>query len=384
MKGHALAIHGQGDRGNLALVFPQRFAGLRIDGDQRALLAIPVELGGDATLIALLFDGELAVQTCGVLVDEHVENAVTVQDLLRTRRAFVLMEGLTRGTADAGDGSCDAEGGEDFVITRDEAAGKLGGAGFQGPKVGAPLFDGPFPKDRSVERIAGDEVKLGRQKDGDPRAFVHDVVDAPGLGNHGAHGGHPVMVPAPAGAADPLHAFGWSHEVVLGGRVALGIVIVVRPVVHSRRALLGGLYPRVSIADHGHSIRGQDTLDLPLGHGGGVLNDEEVHKVFDIGQGLAVPLFDGHRAVAVLFQQRFAGGIDGGRVRVQPLDLIAFVELQGGGFGWIGGTDVNDESSLNTGVFNDGGEICPGEGGDGECSPEKDLERRGGFHEEGS
>ncbi len=78
--------------------------------------AVPVELGFDAFLVGLSFDGELLIEPICLGIDEGVEGAAADEDFLG---AFGFGKGadqLAGGGVEAGDGIGDAEGDEDLTI----------------------------------------------------------------------------------------------------------------------------------------------------------------------------------------------------------------------------------------------------------------------------
>ena len=94
-----------------------------------------------------------------------------------------------------------------------------------------PGAEGPFPQQRAVEGIAGDQLPIAQEPDRSQRRLVHDVEDAAPGGDRGTHAGQFLVTAAPARFADPLDGPRNVHAAVAGDGVVVGAVQEVRPVV---------------------------------------------------------------------------------------------------------------------------------------------------------
>ena len=220
------------ERSDEPLQLPKCSSFVRIQSHEDTRLLVPFVFLGDALLIALLLRCKILEHPFRRGIDEGVENAVGIKELLRPLRLGKHMQFFPGRSVEHGDGCGDAHRHENPLAVRDEAARQRGRPRLQRPEVRAPLLDRLLPENRSVEGVAGDEVELRGQEDADARTLVHDVEKTSLRRDLRAEGRHAVVVARPARTAEPLEPFRGTDLAVLRGGVALRVVIVVRPLVH--------------------------------------------------------------------------------------------------------------------------------------------------------
>ena len=377
-----LAVAGERDgRDFLVRLAPENFPGLRVNRHQVARLLVPVVFVHHAALVALLLHGKL-FQRPRTRVHQRVEDAVGDDEFLRAFRAFEHPDGLARRTVEAGDRGLDAERDEDALALRDQPARELRGAGLQRPEMRVPRRDGLLPEDGAVERVARDELPLGRQQDGDARAFIHDVKEPARRRDLRAEARHAVVMPRPARAAHPLQPLRRADDAVLRGRVAFRVVEVMRPLVEAGVLGLHGLLPLATLLHHRDAVGHQRAHDLDHRHAAGLLGDEEVHRVVHVGEQRAVELVDADRAVAASGGDGVARGGDFRRVWVEALHLVTVIRPQCGGELAIPHPEVDDDAALDAGGGEDLPRVIGGGGGERNRS-EVQQQRNGDRGEEG-
>ena len=144
----------------------------------------------------------------------------------------------------------------DRVSLGKQSAGQMRRPALERPEVGLPLLDRLSPKDAPVEGVPRDQGPLCRQLGGRGGALVEDVKHPSPGGNHSAHAGHVVVVPGPAGAANPLIVAGRTHHVVMSHGVTAGIMQVVGPFIDVFRPGLDLFDPLAVLADDCRAVRG--------------------------------------------------------------------------------------------------------------------------------
>ena len=309
-------------------MLPQGLAALGIDSEQVLRLAIPVELRGDTLLIALCLHGELLVQAPGFFVHEGVDRAVAHDDFFRALRLRILADQCAGAAIEAGNGSGYAHGDVNFITHRNETASELRGAGFQRPKVRAPLWDRLFPEHGAVKGIASDEHPLRRHEDGDATTLVDDVKRASTRRDLRTDRRHAVMMPTPARIANPLHARRRPYEHVLRRWIAFAVVSVVRPLIHVFRPGFGDPLPCAILLHHRHAQWRQHAVDLLFGHRRCILDDEQVHVILDIRQVLAIPLGNRNSTAHTGLVDGIADRRHFSRFLGQALNLVGFIRPQ--------------------------------------------------------
>ncbi len=198
---------------------------------------------------------------------EHRQNqlAVVMEDFARPLGAGVGLHDFAGAGVQLHDRSLIPQRHVDPVVHRDQPLLHVQ-RNIAGPRVEpnrlpfapAPAADGHFPQQRAVERVAGDQKPLVRQRvlarQAD-RSLVDDGEQAALGGHQRADAGIRLVAPQPPRTALPLQMLGRTDHAILGDRIAVGPVQVVRPLVDAVRP---GLAPAAP------GIVGLGRLKLPL------------------------------------------------------------------------------------------------------------------------
>ena len=94
-----------------------------------------------------------------------------------------------------------------------------------------PRAERPFPEQRAVKGIAGDELPIAHEPDRSQRRLVHDEEDSAAGRDGGTQAGEFLVTAAPTRWADPLDRTGNVRAAIACDGVVVGAVQEVGPVV---------------------------------------------------------------------------------------------------------------------------------------------------------
>ena len=331
---HARGVGGQRHRHDLARRRPPHPARVGLDGPDGPLDQVP-ELG--------------RVALGGLLARDHEQRGVVGDDLFGGRGLLVRSHRIARRGVDGDQRAVQAQCDVHALAHRHQAPRQDGRTALEALEVIEPVVERALPQDRAVERVAGDELPLGRQEDRDARAFVDDVEHPPAGGDDGAERRHVIVMARPRRRTDPLHTLGrGDHRVVRHG-VARRVVHVMRPLVDLLRAGLDRFRPLAAALDVRHAVGAQDAHDFGRRDVAEGLGDHEIDAVLDVGQGATDEAVDRHLAVEARFVDVLASGGYVCRVGVQAVDKVAVIGSEGGGQFAVAAADVDDETAPDAG-----------------------------------
>ena len=217
------------------------------------------------------------------------------------------------------------------------------------PLTPAPLGDRPFPQERTVERITGDECPpVGHTVDAG-QGLIDDRQQPTPRRDHRTDAGRSLVVPLPARLGNPLHAPRRADHRVPCHRVAVRPVQPMRPFVDFFRPRLDRLDPFVSFSDARHATRTQHAHHLVHSRRAGteLLGHDEVHEVIDVRQPLTVPPINRHLPIQSQRPDMLAGHDDVGLGPCQAVHPIGIPRLQRGRHLPIDAPDANDQPALD-------------------------------------
>ena len=220
------------------------------------------------------------------VIGDEIELAPVVDDLLGVFGAAEDFDRCAGCRVEHGDGSTHAQRYVNPLAVNNEPPGDVGRPGLESEHVGNPRVDVPFPEDRSVESIPGDEFPGARKQRGEGVAFVEDVEDFTVTADAGRDTAHDVVMTRPARTTRPLTVEeGRAKERVLADRGAGGVVEILRPLIHFGWSRFGD---HIS-SDDGLSQGGQRAHNLGAGDGCLCVGGKHVDEVRDHRETLAVP-----------------------------------------------------------------------------------------------
>jgi len=237
------------------------------------------------------------------------------------------------------------------IALGDQSPQEVGRAALERVLGGVPPLDPALPEDGSVEGVAGNEPPLGRKLDGGGESLVENV-EQPALGrDEGRHAGHVIVVTGPARVTHPLQPRRGADQRVVGYRVAVGPVQVMRPFVYLPRPGLGGRAQFPALGDAGHAVGRQDPHDFGDRDVRLVLDDDQIRKVVHIRKRVARPPVHGDRAVQaarldVLTRLSYIGAVP-----VQRMNDVGIAGPQRRRDLPVAAADVQDQPSFDAGGF---------------------------------
>ncbi len=144
---------------------------------------------------------------------------------------------------------------------------------------------------------------------------------------------------------------GRADHLIVCHRIAAGVVQVVRPLVDVVGSWFDCFDPAIIPGNHRHTLGSQYTQDFLHLHFSKVGGDDEIEQIIDVRKALAVETTGTNRSVLVGSGQLTAITTDDGCIGIEAVHLIAFGSFQGCGEFTISYADVNDQSPLNAGLF---------------------------------
>jgi len=352
VEAHHAVVRHQGHRHDGDLEFPEDVAAVGLDGHEDALAAFAVPAVGGVGAPALdPAVGVLLVVVTHLPLRVHrgEDDAVGDDQFEGRRRAFVLADDLARGRIEAEQVLADARGQIDAVAHGHQSAREPARAGLEREEMVPPVPQGPLPQDDAVEGVAGGQVVFGGELDRLHEPLVHYVEDPARGRDHCGHARGVFVAAGPEGAAGPTQAAGVAgHRVVRDGR-ALGVVEVVGPLVEFLRPGLDQFLPGRALLDEGHAPRAQDTHHLGHRQAAGLLDDQDVHQVVDIGQVLAIEEVGADLARDAAREEKLARLADLCLVGVEALDDEGAAAPEFRGSFPISAAQVDDQAAREAG-----------------------------------
>jgi hypothetical protein len=127
----------------------------------------------------------------------------------------------------------------------------------------------------------------------------------------------------------------------------------VRPLVYLLRPSLNLLLPAALRLDVCHALGYQDAHDLGIRYRAKVLGNDKVDRVVDVGQPVAVEVFDRHLAVQAERADVGTRLIDVLDTSIEAVHEITVAGAQSGGELAVTAPNVNDEAALDVGSGQD-------------------------------
>jgi hypothetical protein len=324
-------------RGVRAVLLPEQFPGVGAECHDSLLLD-----GGDPVRelspVDLLWRGP---------AEDHVEVAVALDDLLRQLGPGVSPERLPGRRVEADGGAEHAQRRIDPVPGRDESPMQID---REHPAlrvvVRLPRGQRPAPEHDAVERVSRDQVPSRGQHAGEPDGpFVDHVEQPAACRDHGVHRRqHRVGLREPR-PGDPLRVHRRVDDRVVRDGVAVCIVQEVGPLVDPVVERLAYELPAVPVPQARRAARPQHAEDLAPLRPAGVLADDQVHQIVDVGEMPPGMGLDGDLPAEPGRADAFARGLDLGGVPVQAAHDVALARVKCNGEFACAAAEVDREPS---------------------------------------
>ena len=157
------------------------------------------------------------------------------------------------------------------------------------------------------------------------------------------------MMAGPARPAHPLQTLWRADVFVFGNRIALRVVIVMRPVVELGVLCFDRLHPHTVFFNKRDAVWNEHAQHLAHRRGFEVLGHDEVNEVVDIRKARAVELVDSDCAILTGCMQCGTHCRNLGNVGIDTLHLERIVVLERRGPLRIVQSDLQDDPSFDAG-----------------------------------
>ena len=112
-------------------------------------------------------------------IGHHQQDSAGIHRFFGRGGTIVVLQDLAGGCIQLRERSVDVQRCVDPIADSNQLARHLRRTAFSRPMPGKPVLDWSLPEDDAVERVASDQLPVGRQQTGDARPFIDDVEHSP-------------------------------------------------------------------------------------------------------------------------------------------------------------------------------------------------------------
>ena len=161
-----------------------------------------------------------------------------------------------------------------------------------------------------------------------------------------------VMIPRPLRQPGPLQMVRKRNRLIMRDGVITRIVQIVRPLVRPSRGGLNELRPPACPADHRNAAGDKHTHHLISRHGTETASNDKIHHIVDIRKAPAVKAVNADLAVITGLLDKLPRPLHVACISIQTMHNKTIAGPQPVRQPPITTADMNDQSALNTALFN--------------------------------
>ena len=205
------------------------------------------------------------------------------------------------------------------------------------------------PEDNAVVGVPSHEGLFARQRRVLGGAQVLDSKQTPVRGDHAVDRRHGKVGSLPLGLAQPLIPPGRTDDGVLSNGVVVRAAKVLLPLIGARQLGLDGRRPFAVPPDHRGAEGSKHSHEFARRNRTGILAHDQRRQVVHVGEFLAVPVHDRHRAVCSELTDGRAGRFNAPGVRLQSLNDTIICQAQRRSELPVPATDVDHQAAMEVG-----------------------------------